>query len=79
MRRFMLAQPHGKTMRKLLEWCDEAALVHWQQDQPDLPSWTEAHRRLQAEGRTSKVLHPSPDHAAFRIAAPAGGGELRIK
>lgn len=79
MRRFMVAQPHGRAMRKLLEWCDEAALVHWQQDEPDLPSWAEAHRRLQAEGRISKVLHPSVDHAAFRIAGPSGGGELRIK
>jgi hypothetical protein len=34
---------------------------------------------MQAEGRTSKVLHPSPDHLAFRIAAPVGGSEVRFK
>ena len=51
--------PHGPAMRKLLEWCDEAALVHWTQPGPELPAWTEAHARMQREGRTSKVNHPS--------------------
>jgi len=58
MRAFMLAKPHGSVMRKLLHWCDEAALVHWEQADASLPSWTEAHRRLIAEGRPSKVIHP---------------------
>ncbi len=80
MRKFMLAKPHAAAMRKLQEWCDEAALVHWPQPEPVLPSWTEAHRRMQAEGRTSKVLHPSPDHLAFRITPPAGErSQVRIK
>src|SRR4051812_37637056 len=39
MKAFMHAAPHGPTMRKLLDWCDEAALVHWTQDGPELPSW----------------------------------------
>ena len=47
----MMAAPHGPTMRKLLEWCDEASLVHWTQDEAELPSWEEAHRRLLHEGR----------------------------
>jgi hypothetical protein len=80
MRKFMLMKPHGAAMRKLLEWCDEASLVHWSQPESALPSWTDAHRRLQAEGRTSKVHHPSPEHLAFRITPPAGErGEVRIK
>jgi hypothetical protein len=79
MRNFMVAKPHGPAMRKLLEWCDEAALVHWSQPERALPSWAEAHRRMQVEGRTSKVLHPSPDHLAFRIAAPVGRSEVRFK
>ncbi len=70
MRAFMLAKPHGPAMRKLLEWCDEASTVHWTQDSTDLPSWSEAHRRMQAEGRPSKVNHPSADQLAYRIAAP---------
>jgi hypothetical protein len=70
MRKFMLARPHGPAMRKLLNWCDEAALVHWAQETPELPSWAEAHRRMQHQGRISKVNHTSPAHTAFTIPVP---------
>jgi len=70
MKAFMLAGPHRKVMRRLLEWCDEAALVHWQQETDREPEWSEAHRRLQVEGRRSKVNHPSSDHESFRIPTP---------
>lgn len=70
MRNFMRAKPHGPAMRKLLHWCDEAAVVHWTQPEAGLPSWPDAHRRMQLEGRTSKVNHPSPAHTASAIAAP---------
>ncbi len=73
MRAFMLAKPHGPTMRRLLEWCDEAALVHWTQAFVELPAWEEAHKRLQQEGRRSKVNHPSEDHVAFAIQVPRVG------
>ena len=68
-------------MRKLLNWCSEAALVHWTQPDATLPSWSEAHRRMQAEGRTSKVNHPSPAHASFQIAAPKvrPGADIALK
>jgi len=68
MKEFMLAGVHGKAMRKLLEWCDEAALVHWEQESDREPSWDEAHRNLQAQGRRSKVNHPSPSHESFQFA-----------
>jgi hypothetical protein len=67
---FMLAAPHRQAMRRLLEWCDEASLVRWEQATSEAPNWQEAHRRLQAEGRRSKVNHPSPAHEAFQIRAP---------
>jgi heme-degrading monooxygenase HmoA len=81
MKAFMLAKPHGPAMRSLLDWCDEAALVHWTQAGAELPSWEEAHRRLQREGRPSKVNHPSAAHTAHAITAPASGrrAELRFK
>ena len=81
MRAFMLKEPHGPAMRKLLEWCDEAALVHWEQPTQELPSWTEAHRRMVAEGRTSKVNHPSEAQKAFRIDEPSARrwSEARLK
>ena len=70
MREFMLANPHGPAMRKLLEWCDEASVVHWLQESREMPTWREAHRRLQADGRPSKVNHPSEAHQAYRVEAP---------
>jgi hypothetical protein len=81
MKAFMLAKPHGPAMRSLLEWCDEAALVNWVQEGAELPSWEEAHKRLQQEGRPSKVNHPSAAHTAHAFPAPTASkrGELRFK
>lgn len=81
MRKFMLAQPHGAAMRRLLEWCSEAALVHWNQPDATLPGWIEAHRRMQSEGRTSKVNHPTAAHSAFAIAVPVvkPGSDITLK
>jgi hypothetical protein len=36
----------------------------------ELPAWDELHRRLEQEGRASKVYHPSPAHTALRFPAP---------
>ena len=72
MKSFMLAGAHGQAMRRLLEWCDEAALVHWTQESNQGPDWQEAHRRLQKEGRRSKVNHPSPNQEKYVIQAPRG-------
>ncbi len=71
MRAYRNGDAHRRAMPKLLHWCDEASVVHWRQDGPDLPDGAAALRRMVAEGRPSKVLHPSPEHAAGRI-APAG-------
>ena len=70
MKSFMLAGAHQQVMPRLLEWCDEAAVVHWGQDSDREPDWEEAHRRLQEEGRRSKVKHPSPEHEKYLIARP---------
>ena len=81
MKAFMHAGVHGPVMRKLLDWCDEAALVHWTQEGADLPSWEQAHTRLQQDGRRSKVHHPSANHTAYEIASPVLGRtrEVRLK
>jgi hypothetical protein len=79
MKAFMHGRPHGPVMRKLLDWCDEASVAHWTQESGELPSWPEAHRRLQQEGRRSKVNHPSAAHTAYEIPLPAAGGENRLK
>lgn len=70
MKAFMTSGPHGPAMRKLLEWCDEASVAHWEQDGDEMPSWSEAHRRMLRHGRASKVNHPSNAQKAFRIDEP---------
>ncbi len=71
---------HGSVMRKLLDWCDEAAVVHWIQEASELPSWQDAHRRMVKEGRPSKVNYPSAGQTSNRIPAPeASRGELTLK
>jgi len=79
MKAFMHAAPHGPVMRKLLDWCDEASLVHWTQDAADLPPWDEAHRRLESQGRPSKVNHPSDAHKALKFPAPRTTAVSRLK
>jgi hypothetical protein len=81
MKKFMTSGVHGKSMRKLATWCDEAAVVHWAQVSAALPSWPEAHERLQKDGRRSKVNHPSAGHLAYEFPPPQvnSSGELVFK
>jgi hypothetical protein len=81
MRTFMRGEPHRRVMSRLAEWCNEAAVVHWPQDTAEPPSWEDAMRRMQHEGRPSNVKHPTPAHIGFEIAPPRIGrfGELRLK
>lgn len=74
MRAFRSSGAHMKAMPKLLDWCDEASYVHWEQNGSELPSWAEAHRRMMAEGRLSKVRNPSAAHLAKTFAEPLRGG-----
>jgi len=70
------AAAHRRAMPKLLQWCDEASVVHWQQEQADLPDLPTACQRMVADGRLSKVRYPSPLHAAKHIqprATPRAG------
>ena len=79
MRQFMTTGSHKRAMPHLLHWCDEASVVHWNQPETTLPSWTEADKRMRETGRISKVLHPSPQHAtlAYRTPRTTAGGEIR--
>lgn len=70
MRRYIIDGAHLKAMPKLMRWCDEASIVHWDQEDATLPGWAEADRRMRADGRPSKVRDPSPDHAALAYRAP---------
>jgi len=61
---------HRAVMPKLLVWCDEAAVVHWNQESSELPSWQEAHRHMLEEGKRSKVNCPSSGQVANLIPPP---------
>jgi len=61
---------HRRAMPKLLNWCNEAAVVHWTQESSEIPFWQEAYKRMAEEGKPSKVNHPSPAHASNHIPAP---------
>jgi hypothetical protein len=70
MKAYRNTDSHKKAMPKLQHWCDEASIVHWQQQTDEFPTWVEAHQRMEVEGRLSKVRNPSADHLAFKIPAP---------
>jgi hypothetical protein len=74
MRAFRSSGAHMKAMPKLLDWCDEASYVHWEHESAELPSWTEAHRRMVTEGKLSKVKNPSAAQAAKKFPEPRKGG-----
>ena len=81
MRTYMTTGPHRAAMPHLLDWCDEASVVRWDQDGDALPSWAEADRRMRAEGRPSRLRHPGPHHAdlGFRPVRIAVTATLRPK
>jgi hypothetical protein len=63
MRAFMGSGAHRTVMPKLLEWCDEASLVHFEHETGSVPDWEEAAIKVRDNGRTSRVRHPSAAHA----------------
>ena len=70
MRRFMTSGSHRGAMPHLLDWCDEASVVHWDQPEDALPTWDEAYRRMCDSGRASKVRFPSVRHATLSYPMP---------
>jgi heme-degrading monooxygenase HmoA len=81
MRAYILNGAHKAAMPKLVNWCDEASVVHWEQEGDALPAWQDAAARMRREGRPSKIRHPSADHATMGFAPPRSlaGAILRPK
>ncbi|AUT03026.1 hypothetical protein CLI64_22900 [Nostoc sp. CENA543] len=67
---FRQAANHKQAMLKLIEWCNEASVVHWIQETPTLPDWYEAHQKMLTQGNRSFVKYPSSAHIAYEIAVP---------
>ena len=72
MRAFRNAGAHMQAMRRLIDICCAAAYAHWQQDTTELPPPAEIHRRMLAQGKLSKVRHPS----AMQTEGRAAGDKL---
>lgn len=80
MRAFQTSDAHGAAMPKLLDWCDEASIAHWIQQDTNLPDWQSAHKRMVNEGRLSKIHHPSLAQVAGQITRPHWSPfEIRLK
>jgi hypothetical protein len=71
MNTYRTAGAHRRAMPKLLNWCSEAAVVHWTQESSEIPFWQEAHQRMAEGAKPSKVAHPSPTQASNPIPGPA--------
>jgi hypothetical protein len=70
MNAFRTGGAHRVAMLKLLNWCNEAAVVHWTHESSDIPVWQEAQQHMEKEGRLSKVNHPSPAQVSNHIPGP---------
>jgi len=69
---------HRQAMPKLLNWCDEAAVVHWTQESAEIPEWQQAELHMSEKGRLSKVNHPSAAQASQQIPPPQPSRIARV-
>ncbi len=70
MMRYRGSGAHKKAMPLLMQICDEASIVHWQQETNELPDWAVVHDRMEKEGRFSQLPHPSDRHQKQLIPLP---------
>src|SRR5580698_67158 len=59
MKYFRNNDPHKSAMRKLPDWCDEGAYVHWLQEDEIIPEWNFLYKKLMVEGKVTKIKRPS--------------------
>jgi hypothetical protein len=71
MKYFRNNDPHKSAMRKLPEWCDEGAYVHWLQEDAEIPPWDLIYKKLIVDGKLTKVKRPSIQHLGMNYPAPA--------
>jgi hypothetical protein len=70
MRDYRGSGAHKNAMPRLVDWCDEASVVHWTSESAEIPSWSEAVDRMRQQGRASQVAHPSAYHEALQFPSP---------
>ncbi|MBD2015664.1 antibiotic biosynthesis monooxygenase [Microcoleus sp. FACHB-53] len=70
---------HRSVMPRIQDWCDEASVVHWLQENRTLPNWDEVHRRMVAEGFPTRLAHASPAHLQRDIPKPSSSKGLVLR
>lgn len=70
---------HRSVMPRIQDWCDEASVVHWRQEDCTLPNWDEVHRRMMAEGFPTRLAHASPAHLQRDIPKPSSSKGLVLR
>jgi hypothetical protein len=64
MRAFRNGGAHGRDMRKIAAWCDEASTATWEQDSEELPDMEELGQRMVEAARFVKLPNASRAHLA---------------
>jgi hypothetical protein len=67
---FVTAEPHRCVMARIDEWCEEASVVDWNQENAELPSRQEGYWRLIATGRQTRLSDPTDALATPTFPAP---------
>jgi hypothetical protein len=65
MKAFRDSAAHRAVMPKLIDWCDEASVAHWEGEVAS--DWNEIYRRMVEVGRTSRVRRPTAAHQQKRF------------
>jgi hypothetical protein len=65
MKAYRDSEVHRAVMPKLIDWCDEASVAHWEGE--PVSDWNEIYTRMCTDGRSSRVRHPTEAHKAKRF------------
>ncbi len=63
---------HRQVMPMIQKWCDEAAILHWEQADDSLPNIEEMYQRIKTEGKFTRLLNPSLAHLERKTAESVG-------
>ncbi|HEY9902759.1 MAG TPA: DUF3291 domain-containing protein [Candidatus Sericytochromatia bacterium] len=78
MKIFRNSGAHRSVMPSIQHWCDEASVVHWQQEDDNLPTWEEVHHRMVTDGFPTRLSKPSPAHLERHIPEPLSSKGLPL-